>query len=417
MKETHSTSQVTVCPKCKNILPVIPGYSTWCDRCNWNIIPDDRILKPTWQAKISEWISLKVLSGMYREICKSPEPVSRWNLSRALVSGLSILILLTTLILTLLGLTLVFFGFYAWPLFIPAAICLLFAWLLRPRFAKMPEPTLSPSDHPELFQLIDDICKRIGTTVDRVVVSEDLYFSILYVGWKQEKILSIGLPYWEILTKEERVAALTQILALVQNETRLQIFIISSAMQTLNGWADPFDLDLAGLEQLVRNIIYSPIGLTSFLMDFLWCQDFQRRVFDADLAAARLAGTTATIRMIKKIHYQQIISQAVQRHVMKIGFRQIEPGDPKEVFAEITSAIAETPQRELLRLERIAQMIPPSIHAKCPPDPVRLALLDEHYNSHPEIQVNDEQMARIDASFAGYRSRIGAVLMDPYRRI
>jgi hypothetical protein len=110
---------------------------------------------------------------------------------------------------------------------------------------------------------------------------------------------------------------------------------------------------------IALQIMFAPIALTEFAMNLLVCRDQQRAVFAADLAAARLAGSLSTLRMLKKQNYRRIVALALHR------FQRQEPTAEK-VFEVIHTAIAETPQREFLRMDHIAQMEAPRIDSRTP---------------------------------------------------
>jgi hypothetical protein len=403
MTETTAQTQVHICPKCRNILPVIKGYPTWCDRCHWNILPEEWISKPT---KLSGWVdrlSLRVLSGMYQEVRKNPGLPPRWSLSLALSAVLSVLILLVTLVLTAAGLFSIYVGFYFLPALLIGAAFLLFAWLLRPRFGKTPKSPLMPAEYPQLYGLVDRVCQQVNARVDGICLHEGMAIGVSISGMRQKKMLWIGLPYWEILSKEERIAALAQALT-VQSLDRFQAFLIGAGLDTLKHWRGLFNVNGAFLAMIVLWILLAPIALIEFSMHLLICRDVQRSIFLADLAAARMAGTLPAIRMLKKRGYWRIISFAMHRY-------KRQEADPGKVFDEIQKAVAETPQREFLRQEHIARMVAPRIDSPTPPEWMRIDLLEDQYYGKPVLTISDQEMHQIEAELEPMKAVVGSWLI------
>ncbi len=402
---SYSPPQVQTCPQCRNILPVIQGYPTWCERCHWNIFPKEWMSAPTRASRFMDNLSIRVLSGLYKEVRREPKRLSQWDISTILAMILSALILLVTVIFLAFGLIFLYMGLQAWPVLALAALCLLFAWVLRPRFRQMPQSTLSRQEYPHLFALIDEVSEKVGVQVDAVVVNSQFDFSFEYVSWKQQRLLWISLPLWEILTKEERIAALTILLTMGKLNNRSQAFLIGSAWQTLDHWRSLFNMDPGCLLTAALRLLYSPIWLLTLIMHLLLTRDSQRTVFLADLAAARVAGTAPTLRALKKFDYNRLISLAVHRYK-----RTYAP--PEGAFAYVQQAIEETPQREFLRMEHLSKMIAPRIDSRFPPPWMRVSLLDDQYTSRPEITISDEDMAAIQAELEGLKPAVGAALLS-----
>ncbi|MFF4154494.1 M48 family metallopeptidase [Streptomyces sp. NPDC001651] len=94
-------------------------------------------------------------------------------------------------------------------------VLLALAWLLAPRPGRLPEgwPALLRADAPELFALVDEVARSVGQSVHAIAVDRNINAAVTTHGIRRRWLLVLGMPLWEILTPEERIALLGHELA------------------------------------------------------------------------------------------------------------------------------------------------------------------------------------------------------------
>lgn len=97
---------------------------------------------------------------------------------------------------------------YGWALFF-GIICLGIVYILRIRPVRWPKNTVSRSDYPALYGLLDRMTKELGTTpVAGLILNEEYNASITQIGIRRKKLVTLGLPLLSVLTPQERVVVL-----------------------------------------------------------------------------------------------------------------------------------------------------------------------------------------------------------------
>ncbi|MER7191333.1 M48 family metallopeptidase [Streptomyces flaveolus] len=107
------------------------------------------------------------------------------------------------------------------------------------RAGRLPDdgPVLLRADAPELFALVDEVAGAVGTrSVDAVAVDGSVNAAVTTYGVRGRRLLVLGMPLWEVLTPEERIALLGHELAHDANGDTRNGLVVGAAVRTLSVW-------------------------------------------------------------------------------------------------------------------------------------------------------------------------------------
>jgi Zn-dependent protease with chaperone function len=422
-----SNPATRTCPECHTTIPVEPGYVTWCDHCNWNLLPDDPGNRPGLIERLYVSLNERLGKSLLDEIVRAP--ALRPRITLAVVAGTTIAVLVhaVTLAFAAGG---VFLIVWRWPnaLLIGAgAILLLIAWLLRPRLGRAPAETVTRKDCPALFRLVDAAAGALDAPhVDAIALGGGLEAAIAEVGWRRKRVLFLGVPLLEALDGQERIAVLAHELAHAGSGDPRTNFAVVSALQSLDRWYNwlrpigvPSTLrgvgGIAGIIVVLLNLLGLALSSIAWVIGFALAQLFwrnsQRAEYRADALSATVSGTRAVVSALDK---GPGLPGALERATALVGHKR-EYG---RLFDEFRRYAHNVPERECERLRRIYARFGTRLDPLHPPHDYRLQAL----RANPVLQAKvvwssgeDEQLARelapaqlkaAEALVAQYRSRV-----------
>jgi heat shock protein HtpX len=398
------------CPVCDATVPVLRGYTTWCEHCGWNVKPyDPRPPHNVFEAKYAELgkkYSLQLMERMRDEK----------NLRPALTPGLIVafavasLVHLLTLSIALFGVWLLFAGYCV--LFILGLFCLVVAWALRPRIPKERKDGIAArSEFPALYRLADQVAEAISAPPVDVIRLDGRYnASFWLVGWRRKRVVALGLPLFSILTAQERVALLGHELGHCVNGDITRTFVVRTAIDTLVSWHGlfhpgsiwrgagryqggiggiapglatiPANLFMLGIAQIAKFWIFSLVNLT-------W-SDTQRAEYLADALGAKAAGTAATVGALETFYLRDVVN-------MTIDMVTLNPNsNGEDLFAELRRCTSQVPEREWERIRRSQGLANSRLDATHPPTAYRLEMLRAHQVSQPAVVLSEADSREIE---------------------
>jgi Zn-dependent protease with chaperone function len=377
-------AQTMPCPSCQATLPVHPGYSTWCESCNWNIKParslqpgDDGILAREY-AKIGKHQT----EALFKSLAARPETMARHSPATTLAMACALLIHSLTFALAALGLALIILP---WPHLLAIAFGLFliaFAWTLRPRIAPFPKRTLPRHKYSATYALADTLADCLGARRIKAIVVDDTFNAALgHAGWRRSPMLYLGLPLWAILDEQERLALIAHELAHEAHGDVGRGFFITSALEWYGALTPP--IVPSGGEFALGAIIAVPLMkvlrlLTRagiFVLVHLLRRDSQRAEYLADRLAANVAGTKATLGLLDKLQLS---------HSFELSLQRVAHGhDNESLFDALRRRVREIPARELERLRRVQRLTDARLDTTHPPTPYRIDLLKHQPEAAP----------------------------------
>ncbi|MFI6562510.1 M48 family metallopeptidase [Streptomyces sp. NPDC050534] len=200
-------------------------------------------------------------------------------------------------------------------------LLLALAWSLRPRAPHLPDsgPVLLRADAPGLYALVDEIARTVGTRgVDRIVVDTQPNASVNSHGLRGRRQLTLGLPLWEILTPQQRIALLGHELAHYSNGDTRRALVVSRAYASLTAWHYYFapTPDPTLIEMFVNLVFAVPRLLVLSLLtllDHLTFRAAQRAEYLADRGAASAGSTAAAEELLDLLLVVESVDVVLRR--------------------------------------------------------------------------------------------------------
>nr|BFD84193.1 hypothetical protein StreXyl84_35940 [Streptomyces sp. Xyl84] len=306
------------------------------------------------------------------------------------------------------------------------AVLLAMAVALRPR---LPGPSddgtvLHRADAPELYALVDEVARVVGTRgVDRITVGKEINASVVSQGVRGRRVLSLGLPLWEVLSPQQRVALLGHELGHYGNGDTRRGVVVATALRSLTVWRyyfTPIARPTAG--EMVVNAVYAvPLLLVQgvlSLLDHLTLRATQRGEYLADREAARAGSTEAAAALTDQLLTAESIDVFLRREISSAaltGARSarrtaVASADTQDagggLWARLAAHIASVPEYEYERQRRAGARRGHSVDATHPPTHLRRACLLAAPPSQAAVLLDDDRSGRITAELAGARAEV-----------
>lgn len=393
------------------MIPVHPLYTSWCDRCNWNLQSQGQ--SPPRSAYESLYISMG--QRLSRRLCGEAKGATSLKPTRKL-STLVAFALAT--VVHLITLACVLFGAFLLvvvPLHILGIIgclgCLAIAWAMRPRIAPLPKGIVPREKAPALHRIVEEVARALETPdVDGIIIDMGFNASFSQVTWRRKKVLRLGLPLWFALDDEQRVALVAHELAHGINGDPNRNLFIGAAIQSLARWRNglqPGQLLEQGIGSsyhFLGLLILFPLMLCLsllahlgvYVLSHLLYRDAQRAEYQADYLAAQVSGTPAMLSLLDKLHYADTFAYV---------FRNVTHWrSEKNVFDELAMQIEEMPEREIERIRRVEQLESSRLDATHPPTAYRIAVLNAHPIPRPMVAVQPGDAELIDRELQPFKA-------------
>lgn len=409
----HYTEQET-CPECANKMKVNPGYSTWCEKCNWNVYEDER-----GQGKDEG------LNGMNRNADERSSDrlleEFKYNINRVLPFTkqrfYTYLVALTVHLSTLsiLGVAIFFFSTNSTWLGI-FGIALLFLWItiILPYRKRLPGRVISRDDYPELYGMIDEIGERLNVPpVDMVIISEEYNAYNLHLK-RKKRALVLGIPFFAALTLQEKIAAISHHMSQFAHPNISNSSLVERAMHVLNSWIDTVDPQGSGLLYwvvfpliILRLLLFAVIGGIYVLLIKSMRNEMQRVFYIADNEASETAGSEAVLSLLLKAEMEGLFAQTAEQ-VAEYQYN-------KELYEEFRKRISAVPTQEILRIQRIQEMNDTQNRSYHPPMKNRIELIREHWAMIPAYRPDAAKERRINEEFRQLEQRSQKILLNDLR--
>ena len=284
---------------------------------------------------------------------------------------------------------------------------------LRPRFGRVSRfaTEVTAAEAPQLHGLVAQVAAAVGAPVPAVYVEDDEFnASCGAYGLRRRKVLVLGLPLWNALSGQQRVALLGHELGHFVNGDPRRGMIVQPALTTLGRLAALFEHEeriehpednligvlvhwaINAVKAVIRGLLLPP----RFLLAVLALRDGQRAEYRADRLAAMVAGRAATVELLDMM--------TVSESALMLLKRDARAGRPvTEWPATISSLLAEVrpnlPARREAELERV------SLFASHPPNGLRSQLVAAQANESAAVVLSEATNARIDVELAKQSAR------------
>lgn len=417
--------KVRSCPECGAAVRTDTTFVTWCRACDWNVDPDpgpeqgegDRLHRA--RRALAQRYGEKLLA----EVTAGGTLRARRDASSLFAYALALVVHGVTAALALGGIWCLVAGWGGFGTVL-GALLLLIAWTLRPRVARLGDsaPVLLREDAPELYALIDEIAEVVGTRgVDRIAIETEINAGVQEVGLRGRRALRLGLPLWEMLTPQQKVALLGHELGHYSNGDTRHGFVVATAYRSLTTWyyylAPTPHPDAV---ELLVNLFYAVPRLllrgVLFLLDHLMLRAGRRAEYLADRAAARAGSTEAAVELMDRLLVTDSIEVLLRSEANKAaaggsrGIRAAEAG-AEGIWDRLGAYAASVPEDEYERRRRVGARRGHSVDSTHPPTHLRRRCLLTGPSVPAAVTMDTDRERRVTAELAAARTAMARTIV------
>jgi Zn-dependent protease with chaperone function len=411
------------CPQCGKKISADDRWVLWCEHCEWNLEPAGE--KEPSPRDRRRWEAARLRGErLFAEL--KGQPVRKPDLSGAGIAAIAIAIAIHALTLAVFALGVFvlvanfpsFFGFFA------GALLLLVALLIRPRLGDIERGTvLLPRDAaPAMYDLCDRVARDLGAKPVAVIAFNTRFnASHGLVGIARRRVLWIGLPLWNVLGDDARVALLAHELAHQVNGDLSFGTVVGSALNTLAAWhsmlrpgtwqpgrGSIFSF-FESLGQLLARGLYrvlrSAVGALYDFEQSLLFRSGQRAEYYADRVAAHAAGTPAMLALLDSFHLGRACMLAIRYAAQR------DEGDP---WAAERGLVRDFNPKEWERLRRLDARRGTAVDATHPPTNLRAEMLETGPQESATIEVAAAQSVAIVSELESAYRLVGEQIASPW---
>ncbi|WP_156969429.1 M48 family metallopeptidase [Jeotgalibacillus campisalis] len=407
------------CPVCGSRIPVISGYSSWCDQCHFNLNPANDSKKTSMMGKVYETLGRKNGEQLLYKLMKSSAQKPFLTVKGAIAYLLAALVHGVSLSLIAASFVLLWFRNDEIFLVFTAVLLLGISWLVRPKVDQLDknDSILTREDLPEFFRLIDSITDELGVRkIEGVVLDGEFNASIGRYGWKKRVILRVGLPLYSILSEEEKTALIAHEIGHLANGDLARGFYIGTALNTLGVWYELIDPDGRDEEEsgdilkiisslMMKGLAFFPKTYYDLLLYFLYFNKQEAEYF-ADYTGARIAGAEPAISLLEKIEYSRLYEYSIRKTVLS--------SQKMNFFECLNEEIQHLPKREKTRYKKIAELERSKVDDTHPPTHFRVNYLQSKKHLPEKADVDVRHFERIQLELFCYETTIQNAIADEY---
>ncbi|MYR41652.1 M48 family metalloprotease [Streptomyces sp. SID5910] len=378
---------VQPCPECGTEIRGDSRFTVWCAACDWNVDPGEPQPHPGRLERAERALARRHGEQLLAEMLSGHDARPRRDASAVAATALA---------LTVHGITLAFAAGGVWCLvagwggvgIVAGLVLLALAWMLAPRVGRLPDDltVLLRGDAPELFTLADEVAEAVGTrSVDAIAVDGSINAAVTTYGLRGRRLLMLGMPLWEVLTPEERIALLGHELAHYANGDTRNGLVVGTAIRTLSVWhhiLQPLPHP-TGLEIIVNALYVLPrllIGGLLVLLVRLTSRAGTRAEYLADRLAARTASTQAAVGLMDRLLITDSLDLRLRTEANRAalgGPRSTRKATDRadELWGTLTTYTATIPEHEYERQRRAGARRGHQVDTTHPPTHLRRACL------------------------------------------
>ncbi|MEU9316756.1 M48 family metallopeptidase [Streptomyces sp. NPDC048295] len=406
-----------ICPRCDAVLTTPDDrFSTWCAACDWNVDPIGPVGIPKDRAR-----ELARHERAFRRMAAHGPDASP---SGAAVYGALVLataVNLATAALVATGVWLLITG--TLPQRILGAVELLATVMLFPRPARLPKHTVDRATAPALHAIVERISGELGTRPPDLIAFDARYGARwAAVGMRRHRVLVLGLPLWETLAPDQRIALLVRELAHAAAEAGPRSRWIRSALDSLAGWEsllrpDPARSDLvpdahhavtggrqasniAHVGEMLARPLLGLLAQGAQLLHALLRRLDGRCVghaYRADRTAARIATAGSAESLLRALLLEEPALLALER--LSRG------GD--DLWEMLRGYLASVPDTERARRLRLSELRGDTSGSGQPPTCLRIRFVQALPRTEPVLTMTGTEARTVDLELAPVRSSIG----------
>ncbi|MFG2038324.1 M48 family metalloprotease [Dactylosporangium sp. NPDC048998] len=306
---------------------------------------------------------------------------------------------------------------------VPAVVLVGTALELRPRFDRLPKfaTEVPAAAAPELYRLVGQVAAELGAPAPAISVEDDVFnIGVLAVGLRRRPALVVGLPMWNALSAQQRVAVLGHELGHFVNGDPRRGLLVQPALTTLTRLTrmlahEPVPLGQSGtvggpgllgwlvglLFSLIKAILRGLLFVPRVVLAVLALRDGQRAEYRADQVAAAVAGRAAMVELLDVLTLSDSVIMLVKR--------EARAGKPVTGWPEtIAKLVVEA--RPTIEGRRDAELDRVSLFDSHPPSGLRARVIEARSGESAAVVANAARNDRIDAELAAHNARSARTL-------
>ena len=457
------------CPECGSPLTSDPRFVEWCPSCEWGALP-----KTTPSNTRRDRLNRRFNRGLEQRLFD--RVVAGADRGRSAPSGTDLVVLvlagfihLVTLALFAAGVALLLQPL--WPPRVLGAVLIAEGCLFRPqlgpgRRSLRRQTVLERSAAPALYALADRVAAEVGTAPAAAIAVNGWHNASYHrVGLRREVVLTLGLPLWETLAPEQRLALLGHEFGHGANGDFRRGLWVGSALRSLQEWyyllspgAGPqgrrVGRGLVGSGTAVATVLLAGFAylvlLFHRLLTRLTALSSRRGEYLADGFAVRVAANDATVGMLEMLTLGSSVDHVVRRRrlnakpvrrvrasarprpapeaaprpayeyqpVRRPAEAPAAPAQPTpaaqpaapDLWSELRSYLASIPQSERARRLVASRLEEAAVDASHPPTHLRMAYVRQLPATKPAIVLTPAEIRAVDAELAPLRAALARSL-------
>lgn len=420
----HATTGETVqpCPECGVEVRTDARFTTWCVACDWNVDPDGPTEASGRLDKARRAVARRYGERLLADVADGGTPRAGRDASSLLAYAIACGVHGVTAVLLAAGLWCVVSGWGSAAMVL-GLFFLLLAWTLRPRLSRLPQDDviLRRADAPVLYELLDEIALVAGTGgVAAVVVDAQVNASVTTYGVRGRRLLRLGLPMWEMLRPQERIALLGHELGHYSNGDTRRGLVLATAYRSLTTWRYYLtpDSDPSFLEMLVKVLVIVPRSLIQgvlVVLDKLTMRAGQRAEYLADSVAAHAGSTDAAVGLMDSLLVTGSADITLRREANNPRAGRRGSAQAQEwadgLWDRLAAHMASIPEHEYERQRRVSALRGHSVDSTHPPTHLRRECLLVGTPTSALVMSGDRREQGIASELAEARKQVARQIM------
>lgn len=392
-------------------------FITWCAVCDWNVDPARPEEKQGRLERARRTLARRHGEKLLAEVTAGRTLSPRRDAPALFAYAIALGVHGVTLALAAGGIWWVVSGWGGAGMVL-GLFLLALAWPLRPQLPALPKdgPLLHRAQAPELYALIDEVARVAGTGgVDVIAVDAEVNAAVTTYGMRGRRLLTLGLPLWEILTPQQRIALLGHELGHYSNGDTRHGLVVGTAYRSLTTWryyftpiANPSPVEM--VVNLAYIVPYSLLQGVLMLLDQLTLRATQRAEYLADSVAARAGSTEAAVGLMDRLLVADSAANTLRREANKSAAARRGTGQAAargDALWELLAAHMDSiPEYEYERQRRVGALRGHSVDSTHPPTHLRRECLLAGAFAPAAVVVDTDRERRISAELADARSTV-----------
>lgn len=371
------------------------------------------------KSRVNRW-SARQVEALFKQVSSGGVQRPGWSLARLVSYALALAVHLCCVALVAAGI----WVFVSRPNVVSgivAILALLLAYELRPRLGSLRKRRFVRfrADAPALFDLLDQVAAEVGAKPAHAVIANGRWnSSYASVGWRRRRVVTIGLPLWDALSPDQKVAVLGHEFAHgVNGDARHGVVVGTSlaSLARLYALVHPDPLERARrrgagtqVGELVQALLREVLAAVFKTQQLISLRASQRAEYLADAIGARVASPASMagaldVIMTGRDTYAFVIGERAKRRSYPA---RPDAGGP-ELWDELRSALAALPENERERRRRVNKHALPQVTETHPPSHLRISVLRGLPPSGASVSLTAEQELKIRGELAADYARIG----------